>query len=86
MKPDLFEAPDYYNLEDLLSKAHILVRNSARQWVKTTLSPIIEEYAQKAVFPKQIITALAKIGAFGPTIPSEYGGTGLNQISYGLLM
>ncbi|RKR14440.1 glutaryl-CoA dehydrogenase [Maribacter vaceletii] len=86
MKPDLFEAPDYYNLDDLLSEEHILVRDAARQWVKREVSPIIEEYAQKAEFPKQILSGLAEIGAFGPYIPMEYGGAGLDQISYGLIM
>ena len=86
MKPDLFEAPDYYNLDDLLSEEHKLVRDTARAWVKRDVSPIIEEYAQKAEFPKQIIGGLAEIGAFGPYIPLEYGGAGLDQISYGLIM
>jgi len=86
MKPDLFEAPDYYNLDDLLSDEHKLIRDTARAWVKRDVSPIIEEYAQKAEFPKQIIGGLAEIGAFGPYIPLEYGGAGLDQISYGLIM
>jgi len=86
MKPDLFEAPDYYNLDDLFSEEHKLVRDAARQWVKRDVSPIIEDFAQKAEFPKQIIGGLAEIGAFGPYIPEEYGGAGLDQISYGLIM
>ncbi|GGD21700.1 acyl-CoA dehydrogenase family protein [Hyunsoonleella pacifica] len=86
MKPDLFEAPDYYNVDELLNDEHKLVRNAAREWVKRDVSPIIEDYAQKAEFPKQIIGGLAEIGAFGPYIPLEYGGAGLDQISYGLIM
>jgi glutaryl-CoA dehydrogenase len=86
MKPDLFEAPDYYNLDELLSDEHKLVRDAAREWVKRDVSPIIEEYAQRAEFPEQIINGLAEIGAFGPYIPVEYGGAGLDQISYGLIM
>ncbi|WP_290698646.1 acyl-CoA dehydrogenase family protein [Lacinutrix sp.] len=86
MKPDLFEAPDYYNLDELLTDEHKLVRDAAREWVKRDVSPIIEEYAQKAEFPKQIVKGLAEIGAFGPYIPVEYGGAGLDQISYGLIM
>lgn len=86
MRNDLFEAPDYYHLDDLLSEEHKLVRDAARQWVKRDISPIIEEYAQKAEFPNQIINGLAEIGAFGPYIPEEYGGAGLDQISYGLIM
>ncbi len=86
MKPDLFEAPDYYNLDELLSEEHKLVRDAAREWVKRDVSPIIEEAAQKAEFPTSIIGGLAEIGAFGPYIPEEYGGAGLDQISYGLIM
>ncbi|TYP99907.1 glutaryl-CoA dehydrogenase [Tenacibaculum adriaticum] len=86
MKPDLFQAPDYYNIDDLLSDEHKLVRNSARDWVKKNLSPIIEEYAQRSEFPKVLVNGLAEVGAFGSYIPTEYGGAGLDQISYGLIM
>ena len=86
MKTDQFQAPDYYNLDDLLNEEHKMVRDAAREWVKRDVSPIIEEAAQKAEFPKSIISGLAEIGAFGPYIPEEYGGSGLDQISYGLIM
>ncbi len=86
MKPDLFKAPDYYNIDELLTEEQLLVRDAAREWVKRDVSPIIEDYAQKAEFPTQIINGLAEIGAFGPYIPVTYGGAGLDQISYGLIM
>ncbi len=86
MKTDNFQSPDYYNLDALLSDEHKMVRDAAREWVKREVSPIIEEAAQKAEFPKQLINGLADIGAFGPYIPEEYGGAGLDQISYGLIM
>lgn len=86
MRPDLFQAPDYYLLDDLLSDEHKLVRDAARAWVKRDVTPIIEEYAQRAEFPKQLVKGLAEIGGFGPYIPEEYGGAGLDQISYGLIM
>ena len=85
-KKDLYEAPDYYLIDELLSDEHKLVRDSVRNWVKKEVSPIIEDFAQKALFPKQLIPGLADIGAFGPTIPVEYGGAGLDYISYGLIM
>lgn len=85
-KTDLFEAPDYYLLDELLTEEHKLVRNSVRDWVKKEVSPIIEDYAQRAEFPKHLIKGLGEIGAFGPTIPVEYGGGGLDYISYGLIM
>ncbi len=86
MKPDQFQAPDYYNLDELLTDEHKMVRDATREWVKREVSPIIEEAAQNAKFPDQLINGLAEIGAFGPYIPEEYGGAGLDQISYGLIM
>ena len=86
MSQDLFQAPDYYQLDALLTEEHLLVRDAAREWVKRSVSPIIEEAAQEAKFPTSIITGLAEIGAFGPYIPEEYGGAGLDQMSYGLIM
>src|SRR5476649_2329063 len=85
-KTDLFESPDYYLLDELLSDEHKLIRLSVRDWVKKEVSPVIEEYAQKAEFPKQLLKGLAEIGAFGPTIPVEYGGAGLDYIAYGIIM
>ena len=86
MAEDRFQATDYYNVDELLTDEHKLIRDTVRAWVKKEVSPIIEDYAQRAEFPKQIIPGLAEVGAFGPYIPEEYGGPGLDQISYGLIM
>lgn len=86
MKQDLYQAPDYFKLDELLTEEHKLIRDAAREWIKKEVSPIIEEACQKAVFPKNILPGLAEIGAFGPYIPVEYGGAGLDNISYGLIM
>lgn len=86
MSTDLFQAPDYFQLDELLSEEHKLVRDAARDWVKKEVSPIIEQACQEAKFPKHLVKGLAEIGAFGPYIPIEYGGAGLDQISYGLIM
>ena len=86
MSKDQFQAHDYYLMDELLSDEHKLIRDSARAWVKKEVSSIIEEYYEKAEFPNQILEGLASIGGFGPYIPEEYGGAGLDQISYGLIM
>ncbi|HIO72193.1 MAG TPA: acyl-CoA dehydrogenase [Flavobacteriales bacterium] len=86
MRTDLYAHPDYYNMDDLLSVEHKLVRDATRTWVKKEVSPIIDEHYEKATFPNHILSGLGEIGAFGPYIPEEYGGHGLDQISYGLIM
>jgi glutaryl-CoA dehydrogenase len=85
-KNDLFEAPDYYQIDELLTDEHKLIRATVRDWVKKEVSPIIEDFAQRAAFPKHLIKGLGEIGAFGPTIPVEYGGAGLDYMSYGIIM
>lgn len=85
-KTDIYESPDYYQLDELLTEEHKLIRSSVRDWVKKELSPVIEDYAQKAEFPMHLIKGLAEIGAFGPTIPTEYGGAGLDYMAYGIIM
>jgi glutaryl-CoA dehydrogenase len=86
MSKDRFQGHDYYQLDDLLTDEHKLIRDTVRAWVKQEVSPIIEDHAQRAVFPKHLLKGLAEIGAFGPYIPTKYGGQGLDQISYGLIM
>ena len=86
MSKDRFQAPDYYLIDELLTDEHKLIRDSVREWVKKEVSPIIEDACQKCEFPKHLIKGLAEVGAFGPYIPAEYGGGGLDQISYGLIM
>ena len=86
LKQDVFDHPDFYQIDDLLSEEHKLIRSSTRDFVKREISPFIEGWAQDAHFPYEIVKKFGEIGAFGPTIPSEYGGGGLDYISYGLIM
>ncbi|QJD80080.1 acyl-CoA dehydrogenase family protein [Spirosoma rhododendri] len=84
-KADLFDAPDFYCLDDLLTAEHKLVRSAVRDFVKREMTPIVEDYAQRCEFPRQLVAKFGQIGVFGATIPTEYGGGGLDQISYGLM-
>jgi len=86
MKTDLYNGHDYFNIDDLLTDEHKLIRDCARTWVKKELSPIIDDCYEKAQFPKQILPGLAEIGGFGSFIPKENGGHGFDHISYGLIM
>lgn len=86
MGKDLFQSPDYYLLDELLTEEHRLIRDAVRQWVKKEISPVIEDHCQQATFPSHIIRGLGQLGCFGPTIPTEYGGGGMDHIAYGLMM
>ncbi|HRN92674.1 MAG TPA: acyl-CoA dehydrogenase family protein [Ferruginibacter sp.] len=85
-KTDLFQSPDYFNVDDLLTEEQKMIRDTVRNYVKKEISPIIEDYAQRAEFPEHIVKQMGDIGCFGPTVPEQYGGGGLDYISYGLMM
>lgn len=86
MKTDNYQHHDYYLVDELLTEEHKLIRETVRAWVKKEVTPIIEDICQKATFHKPWIKGLAEIGAFGPFIPQEYGGAGLDYIAYGIIM
>lgn len=85
-KTDKYTHHDYYNIDELLTEEHLLAREAVQAWVKQEVSPIIEEYAEKAECPEHLFKGLAEIGAFGPSLPMEYGGGGMDEIAYGVIM
>lgn len=85
-KVDRFQAHDYYNVDELLSEDHLLARDAVREWVKAEVTPVIEDYAERAVCPEHLFKGLADIGAFGPSLPVEYGGGGMDETAYGVIM
>ncbi len=85
-KTDQYTHHDYYGIDELLSAEHLMARDAVQQWVKAEVSPIIEEYSHKAECPTHLFKGLAEIGAFGPSIPTEYGGGGMDEIAYGVIM
>ncbi len=85
-KTDHYEHHDYYGIDELLSEDHLLARDAVRDWVKQEVSPIIEDFANRAACPTHLFKGLAEVGAFGPSIPAEYGGGGMDEIAYGIIM
>ena len=81
-----YTAPDYYGLDDLLSDEYKMIRDASRAWLDEHIMPIIEDCAQQCKSPLHLIPEMGKQGFFGPYIPTEYGGGGLDQIAYGLIM
>ena len=86
MAQDRFEAHDYYQMDELLSQDHLLARDAVREWVKAEVSPIIEDYSERAECPKHLFKGLAEIGAYGPSLPEKYGGGGMDEMAYGIIM
>ena len=85
-KEDRYQGHDYYGVDDLLTDEHKIAREAVREWVKQEVSPIIEEYSDRAQCPAHLFKGLAEIGAFGPSLPAEYGCGGMDEIAYGIIM
>lgn len=85
-KQDVFEHPDFYGMDDLLTDEHKMVRSAIRDFVKREISPYIESWAENAHFPYEIVKKFGDVGAFGPQLPEKYGCGGMDYISYGLIM
>ncbi|MCA0235246.1 MAG: acyl-CoA dehydrogenase family protein [Bacteroidetes bacterium] len=85
-REDRYQHHDYYMVDDLLTSEHLLAREAVRDWVKAEVSPIIEDYANRAECPTHLFKGLAEIGAFGPSLPAEYGCGGMDEIAYGVIM
>ncbi|MDD4086083.1 MAG: acyl-CoA dehydrogenase family protein, partial [Bacteroidales bacterium] len=77
---------DYFNLDELFSEEHKIIRSSIRDWVNRSVKPIIEDYTQRAEFPIHLLKEMGELGAFGPYLPEQYGCAGLDQMAYGLIM
>ncbi|MCK5338548.1 MAG: acyl-CoA dehydrogenase family protein [Bacteroidales bacterium] len=81
-----FEAPDHYMVDELYTDEHKIIRDATRDWVNRSVKPVIEDYFERAEFPRPLIREMGELGMFGPFIPEEYGGPGLDYTSYGLIM
>ncbi len=82
----MYTSPDYYLVDELLTDEHKIVRDAVREWVNRSVIPIIDDAAQNHIFPQHLIKEMGEIGAFGPYIPEKYGGAGMDQVAYGVIM
>ncbi|PKL81797.1 MAG: acyl-CoA dehydrogenase [Ignavibacteriae bacterium HGW-Ignavibacteriae-3] len=81
-----YNPPDHYLVDELFSVEQKMIRSTMREWVNNSVKPVIEEYCETSKFPMHLVKEMGDIGAFGPFIPSEYGGSDLDHVSYGLIM
>ena len=81
-----FDGVDYFNIDSLLSEEEVMIRSTVREFVNEEVIPIIEEYNRESKFPRQLISQMAEMGLFGPTLPAKYECAELNNVAYGLIM
>jgi glutaryl-CoA dehydrogenase len=80
-----FDWADPFGLEAQLSDEERLVRDTARQYAQEQLQPRVTHAYLEEHFEREIMNEMGALGLLGATIPTEYGGAGLNYVSYGLV-
>jgi glutaryl-CoA dehydrogenase len=80
-----FQWDDPFLLNDQLSPEERMIRDTARKYCQDKLTPRILEANRNENFDRAIMNEMGGIGLLGSTIPEEYGGAGLNYVSYGLI-
>lgn len=81
-----FEGIDFYDLDSHFTEEERMVRDTIREWVETTLMPVIGDAYINRKFPTELIPELGELGVLGANLPEEYGCAGLNNVAYGLIM
>ncbi len=80
-----FEAPDYYQLDELFSDEDLLVRNSVRKFVEERALPILSSCFTENRFPAELVGEMAELGLLGANLQG-YGCAGISATAYGLAM
>ena len=80
-----YDGTDYFAVDALLGDDERAVRATVRRFVDQEFLPLVRDHFRAGTFPIELVPRLAELGCFGPTIPVEYGGAGLNSVCYGLM-
>ena len=80
-----FKWDDPFLLNDQLTDEERMIRDTARKYCQDKLMPRVLEANRKEIFHREIMDEMGSLGLLGSTIPEEYGGAGLNHVSYGLI-
>ncbi len=67
-----------------LTREQQAVRAMARDWALAEVAPVIHRYDEAHEFPREVMRSLGKTGLLGALVPEEYGGAGLDYVSYAL--
>jgi glutaryl-CoA dehydrogenase len=76
---------DPFLLDEQLTDEERMIRDSARDYAQDRLASRVLEANRHETFDRKIMTEMGALGLLGPTIPEEFGGAGVNYVSYGLI-
>lgn len=80
-----FDWKDPLLLETQLTEDERMIRDAAHDYCQSKLMTRVLEANRHEIFHRDIMTEMGELGFLGPTIPEQYGGAGVNHVSYGLV-
>ena len=84
-KPASFVWEDPFLIDEQLDEDERMIRDAAHAYCQDKLMSRVTEANRKEIFHREIMNEMGELGLLGPTIPEEYGGPGVNYVSYGLI-
>jgi glutaryl-CoA dehydrogenase len=78
--------PDYYNITEMLTEEELLIQKTANDFVLNEFKPLVNEHYENGTFPKELISKLGDLGFMGSSLPVEFGGSGVSNVAYGLIL
>lgn len=76
---------DLFDIRSLLSEEERAVQDTVARFTDERVRPIIGDAFDQGRFPKELVSEIADLGLLGSSLPEQYGGGGLNAVSYGLI-
>jgi len=76
---------DLFDVRSMLSEDERAVQDAVARFTDERVLPIIGECFDQSRFPAELVPEIAALGLLGATLPVEYGGGGLQAVSYGLI-
>ncbi len=80
-----FDWQDPLQFDSLLQPEERMIRDTVHEYAQSKLQPRILQANREQYFDPEIMTELGALGLLGATLPTEYGGAGVNYVSYGLI-
>ncbi|MEX8191738.1 acyl-CoA dehydrogenase [Comamonas guangdongensis] len=80
-----YQWDDCFQLDQQLTEDERMIRDAARDYCQDKLMPRVQSMFRNESVDTSIFREMGELGLLGPTIPTQYGGAGLNYVSYGLV-
>ena len=76
---------DYLDISNHFSEEEIMVQHNTRSFVENEINPVIDQHFHDGTFPDELVPKFAEMGFLGINLPTEFGGGGMSNVTYGLV-